>query len=138
MAVSNIKALIPGELQKVWELVLDIENYGAWRSDLSKTEVLSDEQFIEYTKDGYPTTFTVTLVEPYRRWEFDMENSNMKGHWIGIFTAKADETEIDFTECVEVKKLLMKPFVKSYLKKKQIQFVADIIKEINKFHNKSI
>lgn len=25
MAVSNIKALIPGELQKVWDLVLDIE-----------------------------------------------------------------------------------------------------------------
>ena len=128
MAVSNIKALIPGELQKVWELVLDIENYGAWRSDLSKTEVISDKQFIEYTKDGYPTTFTVTLVEPYRRWEFDIENSNMKGHWIGIFTAKADETEIDFTEFVETKKLLMKPFVKSYLKKQQIQFVADIMK----------
>lgn len=128
MAVSNIKALIPGELQKVWELVLNTENYAAWRSDLSKTEVISDKQFIEYTKNGYPTTFTVTLVKPYRRWEFDMENSNMKGHWIGIFTAKADETEIDFTECVEAKKLLMKPFVKSYLKKQQIQFVADIMK----------
>lgn len=38
MAVSNIKALIPGELQKVWELVLNTENYAAWRSDLSKTE----------------------------------------------------------------------------------------------------
>ena len=131
MAVSNIKALIPGELQKVWELVLDIENYGAWRSDLSKTEVISDKQFIEYTKDGYPTTFTVTLVEPYRRWEFDMENSNMKGHWTGIFTAKGDETEIDFTEQVEAKKLLMKPFVKSYLKKQQIQFVADIMKNFS-------
>lgn len=128
MAVSNIKALITGELQKVWELVLDIENYGAWRSDLSKTEVISDKKFIEYTKEGYPTTFTVTLVEPYRRWEFDMENSNMKGHWTGIFTAKGDETEIDFTEQVEAKKLLMKPFVKSYLKKQQIQFVADIMK----------
>ena len=128
MATSNIKALIPGELQKVWDLVLDIENYGAWRSDLSKTEVISDKQFIEYTKDGYPTTFTVTFVEPYRRWEFDMENSNMKGHWTGIFTAKGDETEIDFTEQVEAKKLLMKPFVKSYLKKQQIQFVADIMK----------
>ena len=101
MAVSNIKALIPGELQKVWELVLDIENYGAWRSDLSKTEIISDKQFVEYTKDGYPTTFTVTLVEPYRRWEFDMENSNMTGHWTGIFTAKGDETEIDFTEQVK-------------------------------------
>ena len=76
----------------------------------------------------YPTTFTVTLVEPYRRWEFDMENSNMKGHWTGIFTVKGDETEIDFTEQVEAKKLLMKPFVKSYLKKQQIQFVADIMK----------
>ena len=128
MAVSNIKALIPGELQKVWELVLDIENYGAWRSDLSKTEVINDEQFIEYTKDGYPTTFTVTLVEPYRRWEFDMENSNMKGHWIGIFTARGDKTKIDFTEQVEAKKLLMKPFVKSYLKKQQAQFVADMMK----------
>ena len=130
MATSNIKALIPSELRQVWDFVLDIENYAAWRSDLSKTEVISDKQFIEYTKDGYPTTFTVTLVEPYRRWEFDMENSNMKGHWIGVFTAKGDEAEIDFTECVEAKKLLMKPFVKSYLKKQQTQFVADIRKAL--------
>ena len=128
MVTSNIKALIPSELRQVWDFVLDIENYTAWRSDLSKTEVISDEQFIEYTKDGYPTTFTVTLVEPHRRWEFDMENSNMKGHWTGIFTAKGDETEIDFTEQVEAKKLLMKPFVKSYLKKQQAQFVADMMK----------
>lgn len=130
MAVSNIKALITGELQKVWELVLDIENYGAWRSDLSKTEVISDKKFIEYTKEGYPTTFTVTLVEPYRRWEFDMENSNMTGHWTGIFTAKGDETEIDFTERVEAKKWLLKPFLKLYLKKQQAQFVADIRKAL--------
>ena len=130
MAVSNIKALITGELQKVWELVLDIENYGAWRSDLSKTEVISDKKFIEYTKEGYPTTFTVTLVKPYRRWEFDMENSNMTGHWTGIFTAKGDETEIDFTERVEAKKWLLKPFVKLYLKKQQAQFVADIRKAL--------
>ena len=131
MAVSNIKALIPGELQKVWELVLDIENYGAWRSDLSKTEIISDKQFVEYTKDGYPTTFTVTLVEPYRRWEFDMENSNMTGHWTGIFTAKGDETEIAFMEQVEAEKWLLKPFVKLYLRKQQTQFVADIMKNFS-------
>ena len=130
MATSNIKALIPGELQKVWELVLDIENYAVWRSDLSKTEVISDKKFIEYTKDSYPTTFIVTLVEPYRRWEFDMENSNMTGHWTGIFTAKGDETEIDFTERVEAKKWLLKPFVKLYLKKQQAQFVVDIRKAL--------
>ena len=130
MAVSNIKALIPGELQKVWDLVLDIENYGAWRSDLSKAEVISDKKFIEYTKDGYPTTFTVTLVEPYRRWEFDMENSNMKGHWIGVFIDKGNETQIDFTENVIPKKWFMKPFVKTYLKKQQKQFVLDLKKAL--------
>ena len=128
MAISNRKAMIHSGLRQVQDLVLDIENYASWRSDLSKVEVISDKQFVEYTKDGYSTTFTVTLVEPYRRWEFDMENSNMKGHWTGIFTVKGDETEIDFTEQVEAKKLLMKPFVKSYLKKQQIQFVADIMK----------
>ena len=130
MASSNIKAVILGGLQQVWELILDIENYSAWRSDLSKTEVISDTQFIEYTKDGYPTTFTVTLVDPYKRWEFDMKNSNMKGHWIGVFTDKGNETEIDFTECVEARNWLMKPFVKSYLKKQQAQFVADIRKAL--------
>ena len=130
MGISNIKALLPVELHKVWDFVLDIENYAAWRSDLSKTEVISDKQFIEYTKDGYPTTFTVTLVELYRRWEFDMENDNMKGHWTGIFTAKGNETEIDFTELVEAKKLLLKPFVKLYLKKQQTQFVADVRKTL--------
>ena len=130
MTTSNIKALISGELQKVWELVLDIENYAAWRSDLSKTEVISDKQFIEYTKEGYPTTFIVTLVEPYRRWGFDMKNSNMTGHWTGVFTDKGDETEIDFTERVEAKKWLLKPFVKLYLKKQQAQFIADIRKAL--------
>ena len=59
MAVSNIKALITGELQKVWELVLDIENYGAWRSDLSKTEVGLDRRtgkwyaYINFQKKHY-------------------------------------------------------------------------------------
>lgn len=126
MATSNIKAQIPSELRKVWDFVLDVKNYGAWRSDLSKTEIINEKQFIEYTNDGYPTTFTVTLVEPYRRWEFDMENSNMKGHWIGIFTQNGENTEIDFTEDVTAKKMLMKPFVKSYLKKQQVEFVSDL------------
>ncbi len=130
MTVSNIKALIPSELFKVWEMILDIENYGAWRSDLSKTEIISDKRFIEYTRTGDLTTFTVTLVEPYRRWEFDMENSNIKGHWIGIFTDKGNGTEIDFTEWVEAKKRLLKPFVKSYLRKQQAQFVEDIRKAL--------
>ena len=133
MANATIKVLISEELHKVWDFVLDIKNYAAWRNDLSKTEVVSDKQFIEYTKDGHPTTFSVTRVEPYRRWEFDMDNGNMSGHWTGVFTAKGEGTEIVFTEQVKAKKILMKPFVKLYLKKQQAQFVADLKKALQEF-----
>ncbi len=130
MATSKIKAIIQSDICKVWKIVLEIENYGTWRSDLSRAEAINEKQFIEYTKEGYPTTFTVTVVEPYKRWEFDMENSNMKGHWIGIFTSRGTETEIEFTEYVTAKKIFMKPFVKSFLKKQQAQFIMDLKKAL--------
>lgn len=31
MATSNIKAMIPSDLCKVWDFVSDVENYGTWR-----------------------------------------------------------------------------------------------------------
>ncbi len=129
MAVSNMKAVFQSSIQKVWDIVTSLENY-QWRSDLSKIEIINEKQFIEYTKDGYATTFTITVSEPYKRWEFDMENSNMKGHWTGIFTEIDGQTEIDFTEEVTAKKLLMKPFVKAYLKKQQELYVSDLRKAL--------
>ena len=128
MAIANISAIINNDIHKVWDIVLAIDKYSTWRSDLSKTEVINDKKFVEHTKDGYATTFTVTMVEPYKRWEFDIENSNMKGHWIGVFISKGNETQIDFTENVIPKKWFMKPFVKSYLKKQQMQFILDLKK----------
>ncbi len=132
MAKTNIKSIIQSDIDNVWETVLAVNNYNKWRSDVSKTEIINEKKFIEYTKDGYSTTFTVTFIKPLNRWEFDMENSNMKGHWIGIFTSKDDKTEIDFTEQVTAKKFFMKPFVKSYLKKHQTQFVMDLKKILEK------
>jgi len=132
MAKTNIKSIIQSDIDNVWETVLAVKNYNKWRSDVSKTEIINEKKFIEYTKDGYSTTFTVTFIKPLNRWEFDMENSNMKGHWIGIFTSKDDKTEIDFTEQVSAKKFFMKPFVKSYLKKHQTQFVMDLKKILEK------
>lgn len=103
MAISTIKATFQSKVQDVWDIVTTLEKY-QWRSDLSNIEIISEKQFIEYTKDGYATTFTITVFEPYKRWEFDMENDNMKGHWTGIFTQKGEKTEVDFTEDVTAKK----------------------------------
>lgn len=125
MAVSEIKALLPAGVEEVWNIVTSLENY-QWRSDLSRIEIIDDKQFIEYTKDGYATTFTITVSKQYKQWEFDMENSNMKGHWTGVFSERQGETEIVFTEEVTAKKLILKPFVKTYLKKQQNQYISDL------------
>lgn len=129
MAVSNIRITFPRDIQKVWDTITSLENY-AWRSDLDRIEVVNDKQFIEYTKEGYATTFTVTVTKPCQQWEFDMENDNMKGHWRGVFVSKGDHTEADFTEEITAKKAFMKPFVKMYLKKHQAKYVRDLEKAL--------
>lgn len=101
MAISTVKTVFHSDLQTVWDIVTSLEKY-QWRSDLSRIEVISENQFIEYTKDGYATTFTVTDTVPLERWEVDMENSNMVGRWIGIFKDKGGKTEIDFTESLQM------------------------------------
>ena len=127
MAISNIKVSLPCDIQKVWKAVTSLEDC-TWRSDLGKIEIVNENQFIEYTKDGYATTFTITVKESYKRYEFDIENGNMQGHWTGIFTKKGNSTELDFTEDVTAKKLFLKPFVKGYLKKQQQLYVSDLKK----------
>lgn len=130
MAVSSIKAAFQCDIQKVWDTVTSLENY-AWRSDISRIEVANENQFVEYAKNGFPTTFTVTCCESCKRWEFDIENDNMKGHWSGVFTPKGGQAEVVFTEDVSVKKPIMKLFVKAYLKKQQARYIADLKKALN-------
>lgn len=129
MAVSNIRVSFQCNVQRVWGTVTSLENY-LWRSDISKIETLYENQFVEYTKDGYTTTFTNIVTEPLKRWEFDMENTNIKGHWVGLFSQEGNVTIIDFTENITAKKLLLKPFIKTYLKKHQLTYVADLRKAL--------
>jgi len=100
------------------------------RSDLEKIEVLREDIFVEHTKGGYKTTFTITVIEPCKRWEFDIENDNIKGHWIGLFSGDENQCTIDFTEDVTSKKLIMRPFVKGFLKKQQQVYIADLKKAL--------
>ena len=55
----------------------------------------------------------------------------MKGRWVGVFTSKNNQIKIDFTENIAPKKWFMKPFVKSYYKKQQLQFIQDLKIRLN-------
>lgn len=131
MAISNVKATLQVDIERVWEIVTSLYDY-SWRSDLSKIEILEDgKKFIEYTRNGYATTFTITAIEPMKRYEFDMENDNMSGHWIGLFSKIDSNTEISFTENIIPKKWIMKPFVGIYLKKQQDTYISDLRKVVS-------
>lgn len=125
MTISKTKMVIDAPLTCVWEVVTSLENY-TWRSDISKLEVINDKQFVEISQEGISTYFTITVTKPYQQWAFDIENDNMTGHWIGNFTDHEIYTEVEFIETVTAKKILMKPFIKMYLKKQQAIYCQDL------------
>ena len=84
MPTSRVTVHFPCPVERVWQVVTDLTNT-AWCSDLARVEVLDETHFVEYTKSGYATNFTVTAYESHRRWAFTMENGNMSGSWEGIF-----------------------------------------------------
>lgn len=131
MTKANHVAKISADIKTVWEIVTNLED-ASWRSDLSKIDILNESTFVEYTKDGFATTFHTTRMCPYHQWVFSMENKKMKGKWIGLFTQEGEETFLDFTEIVEVKSKWLKPFVKGYLKKQQARYIKDLKRAVER------
>lgn len=129
MAKANIKVTFLCPVEKVWDTVTDLSRCG-WRSDLERIEIIDDGRFVEVTKGGIRTTFTVTEKKKHRLWEFDLENENMKGHWTGRFFEHGQNTTLDFTEDVTARKIFMKPFAGAYLRKQQRQYFTDLKKEL--------
>lgn len=132
MIQSNIKKQFSCERNKLWDIITDNSNY-VWRSVLSKIEIIDDTHFVEYTKNNFPTYFTITSKEKLKEYKFDLENTNLKGKWIGIFKELPNgNIELDFTEEIEVNNFIMKIFAKSYLKSQQKRYMRDLERALNK------
>lgn len=54
----------------------------------------------------------------------------MKGHWIGKFSGTDGRTALEFIEDVTAKKVLLKPFVKEYLRRQQGRYVEDLKRKL--------
>lgn len=131
MATSKVTVQFPCPLERVWQTVTGL-THTAWRSDLARVEVLDETHFVEHTKSGYSTKFTVTACESPHFWAFTMENGNMSGSWEGIFKAVEGGTQLTCTETVNAKRWWMHPFVPGYLKRQQKLYLDDLRKELLK------
>lgn len=130
MPTSNVTVCFPCPAERVWQTVTDLTRT-AWRSDLARVEIIDETHFIEHTKSGYATNFTVSICEPLRRWAFTMENGNMSGAWTGIFEAVESDTRLTCTETVNAKHWWMRFFVPGYLKRQQKLYLNDLRKELD-------
>lgn len=133
MVKSNVKKEFPCDIEKLWDIITDNTKY-SWRSDLSKIEIVDDKHFIEYAKNKYPTYFTITSKINLEEYKFDIENTNIKGKWIGIFK-KLDNGKVllDFTEEIETNHFIMKLLAKPYLKSQQRRYMKDLEKEVSRY-----
>lgn len=129
---STLKACFKSDVKTVWEIVTDNKNY-KWRGDLDSVEIIDENTFIEYTKECYKTEFVIIEKEEYKKYSFDIKNSNMLGKWEGVFRETEDgETEIVFTEEVEIQSPIMRiaAFFFFDLKRIQRKYVEDLRKRI--------
>ena len=130
MVKSNIKKEFNCDIEKLWNIITDNTKY-AWRSDLSKIEIIDDKHFIEYAKNNYPTYFTITSKEKLKEYKFDIENTNIKGKWTGIFKKLDNENVLlDFTEEIETNNFIIKLLAGSYLKSQQKRYMRDLEKKL--------
>lgn len=131
MPTSKVSVHFSCPVERMWQVVTDLSNT-AWRSDLARVEVLDETHFVEHTKSGYATNFTVTACEPLRRWAFTMENGNMSGSWEGIFETAEGGTRLHCAETVNAKRWWMRPFVPGYLRRQQRLYLDDLRRELQK------
>lgn len=130
MPTSKVTVHFPCPVEQVWQTATDLTRT-TWRSDLARVEVMDATHFVEHTKNGYATNFTVTVFEPCRRWAFTMENNNMSGAWQGTFETVEGGTRLTCIETVNAKHWWMRPFVPGYLKRQQKLYLNDLRKELD-------
>lgn len=131
MIKSTIKKQFNCDKNKLWNIITDNTNY-TWRSDLSKIDVIDEKHFIEYGRNNFPTYFTITEKEKLKEYRFDLENTNLKGKWIGLFTELSNgNIELTFIEEIEVNNFIMKLLAKCYLKSQQKRYMKDLEKGLN-------
>lgn len=129
MATSRATAEFSCPLETLWHAVTDLE-HTAWRSDLKRVEILDATHFVEHTKSGYATSFTVTACDPLRQWAFTMDNGNMSGFWEGHFEETAGGSRLTCIETVNAKHWWMRPFVPGYLKRQQTLYLKDLRRKL--------
>ena len=130
MAAYGTRTMLNCTVEKAWELVTTLETQMDWREDLKEIEILDSRQFIEHTRDGYITHYTLVKVEERKLWQRTLTNEDMVGQTLYTFVEKGNQTLFTMKENMSTSKLLFKIFVKNYLRSHQYNYIQNLKKAI--------
>ncbi len=89
-------------VEKVWDIVNDIQGQVKWRTDIREIKIISNspEVWVEYPKQGPEIKFRTKTKVKGKLWEMEIIDSpSLTGNWIGLFeSTAAGETIVEFTE----------------------------------------
>lgn len=125
--IFTIEKTFNSDIKIVWDIVTNLKNYH-WRSDILRVDIINEKEFIEITKSGYLTIFTILKKEKFKYWEFKIDNSNMEGVWKGEFLVENGKTKVKFIENLKAKKIWLIPILKIYVKRQQKIYMRDLEK----------
>ena len=130
---SEITATFKADIKTVWDVVTNNNDY-KWRSDIERIDIIDNgNTFIEYTPNGISTKFTITNKSLHDRYEFNLENKNFTGSWVGDFSKiEKGGTKIVFTENIFIKNPVIR--ILSYLfmdlNKMQNTYILDLKRKL--------
>lgn len=101
--VAGRSMVVPVALDRVWQIVRDIEHYADWRHELEDVAVVTDDptqvRWREISTRG-SLTFGITTDEPPHRFVARIldEDLPFSGEWLWELVADGDHTRISITE----------------------------------------
>ena len=129
MKVTKIEEF-QSDIEKVWSVVTNNNDF-SWRSDIKDLIIIDDVNFIEINHKDYEVNFKITDCIPNEFYAFEMYSKNTYGNWTGNFSkSKSGGTIVEFTEDVSTNNIIMKLFLRKFLKKHQTNYIFDLKKAV--------
>lgn len=117
---------------KLWNIITN--PYDKFESNLLKTDIIDENNFIEYTRENIITKVEVIEKILHQKYKANIENQSVKGYFIiTLIEESPNKTKIIFEIDVKAKNIFLNIGLKKKIIRGQIDYLRDLAKKLNIF-----
>lgn len=118
---------------KLWNIIAN--NNEKFKSNVIRTDIIDENNFIEYTRENIITKVEVIEKILHRKYMANIENQIVKGYFvINLIENSPNKTKVIFEIDVKAKNIFLKLGLKKKIIKGQINYFKDLAKKLNVFN----